>query len=133
MADDAATTPESLEADLIRIIERKRLRALVDANFEVALPLHADDFQLVTPTGRTRSREEYMNDVLSGEIAYLVWEPESEIDVHLQGDMAVIRYRAHLEMGIAGNETVFRCWHTDTYEKRGGNWQVVWSQATQIR
>jgi hypothetical protein len=26
-----------------------------------------------------------------------------------------------------------RDWHTDTYEKQSGRWQVVWSQATQIR
>jgi hypothetical protein len=43
------------EEDEIRAIERERLRALVAADMDVAGQLHADDFQLVTPSGSTYS------------------------------------------------------------------------------
>ena len=121
------------EATLIREIERERLRALVDANMEVAHRLHAADFQLITPGGGEYSKEQYLGDIASGEIKYLVWEPEI-IDVRVRGEMAVIRYQSQLEI-IVGGEHIprKRSWHTDSYEKHGEGWQVVWSHATLIK
>ena len=46
-----------VEADLIRATERERIRALVEANMEVARQLHADDFQLINPRGQSLSKE----------------------------------------------------------------------------
>jgi hypothetical protein len=52
----------------------------------------------------------------------------------LVGRMAVVRYRATLELDLGdGRGTPFECWHTDSYELTGDAWQVVWSQATAIR
>ena len=119
------------EADLIRATERRRLRALVEANVEVARRLHADDFQLINPLGESISKEQYLGGIASGQIDYIVWEPESEIEVRLYGRAAVIRYRSRLEIVVQGRQVPLgRYWHTDSYEKRSGRWQVVWSQAT---
>jgi hypothetical protein len=120
------------EADLVRATERERLRALVQADLEVARRLHADDFQLINPRGESLSKEQYLGGVASGELDYVVWEPESSIDVRVHGDAAVIRYRSKLEIVVRGQRVPLqRYWHTDSYEKRDGRWQVVWSQATQ--
>jgi hypothetical protein len=120
------------EADLVRATERERLRALVQADLEVARRLHADDFQLINPRGESLSKEQYLGGVESGELDYVVWEPESPIDVRVHGDAAVIRYRSKLEIVVRGQRVPLqRYWHTDSYEKRDGRWQVVWSQATQ--
>lgn len=121
------------EADLIRATERERLRALVEANVEVARQLHADDFQLINPFGGSLSKEQYLGGVASGDLDYLVWEPES-IQVRLYGRAALIRYPSQLEIVVRGQKvTLRRYWHTDSYEKRNGRWQVVWSQATEIK
>lgn len=121
-------------AEEIRRIERERLRALVAADVAAAEPLHAEDFQLVTPLGRVVSKEEYMKDIGSGAVNYLVWEADPEIRVRVHGDMAVIRYRSRLQNIVDGEKSpLHRCWHIDTYEKRDGRWQVVWSQAARIR
>jgi hypothetical protein len=133
VTDKADSTQEHPEADIIRATERERLSALVDADMDVAWRLHAEGFQLVTPGGATYSREEYLGDIASGDVDYLVWEPTSEIEVRVYGDGAVIRYRAHIEIVFGDNKDVANTWHTDSYEKRGGQWQVVWSQATRIR
>ena len=37
-----------------------RLKALVDANVAAAEELHADDFQLVTPSGAAYTKDEYL-------------------------------------------------------------------------
>lgn len=120
-------------ADQIRAIERARLRSLVDADMETARRLHADDFELIDPVGGTLSKEQYLRRIASGELDYLEWEPV-EIRVKLYGDSAVIRYQAHLRVsvkGSAGRPVTF--WHTDLYEKRNGQWQVVWAHATEVQ
>jgi ketosteroid isomerase-like protein len=120
-------------ADQLRAIERARLRSLVDADMATARRLHADDFELINPVGGTLSKEQYLRRIASGELDYLEWEPV-EILVKLYGDSAVIRYQAHLRVsvkGSAGRPVTF--WHTDLYEKRNGQWQIVWAHATQVQ
>jgi hypothetical protein len=113
-------------------VERSRLRALVEGDVDAADPLHAEDFQLVTPSGTTYTKAEYLTLVRSGDIDYLVWEP-LEMRVSARGDAGCLRYRARLE-GIFWGEPSDpdEYWHTDYYERRDGRWQVVWSHATQI-
>ena len=121
------------ETETLRATERERLRSLVEADVERARRLHADDFQLVNPAGVVLSKEQYLSQIASGELDYLLWEPDA-IEVRRYGDAAVIRYRAQAQATFAGRKTPRgRFWHTDVYEKRDGRWQVVWSQATQIQ
>lgn len=121
------------KADQLRAIERERLRSLVDADMATARRLHADDFELINPKGGSLSKEQYLGDIASGDLDYLEWKPE-KIRVRLYGDSAVIRYQAHLKVSVKrspGRDVTF--WHTDLYEKRDGQWQVVWSHATQVQ
>ena len=128
-----SSSNSSAEAEVIRATERARLSALVAANVEVAGPLHADDFQLINPVGESLSKEQYLSAVASGELDYLKWEPEA-IEVRIYGDAAIIRYQSQLEIVVQGQKLdLRRHWHTDSYEKRNGRWQIVWSQATVIR
>lgn len=120
--------------DLIRRIERQRLRALVEADMVTARRLHADDFQLISPSGGVFSKERYMSEVESGVLDYKTWDP-AQISVRLYGDAAVIRYDdvgfEVLYDGVpawSGASSVVR--HTDLYEKRHGQWQVVWSHCS---
>jgi Domain of unknown function (DUF4440) len=124
--------PGGIEADLIRDLERARLRALVDGNIEMARELHAPDFQLITPTGRSLSGEGYLDEIASGQLKYVLWEP-AEIHVHLCDHIAIIRYQSELEV-IANGCPIPRAryWHTDSYRHKNAKWQVVWSQATKI-
>jgi len=120
-------------ADQLRVAERARLRALVDGDVETARRLHADDFQLVDPSGAMLSKEQYLGQVASGELDYLTWEPET-IEVRRYGGAAVLRYRAQAQAIFGGQRTPLRSfWHTDVYEQRNGRWQAVWSQATLVQ
>jgi len=120
-------------ADLIRSTERERLRGLVQANMEVANRLHADDFELITPGGGAWSKDTYLGDIASGVFRYVVFEPSSEIVVRPHGDVALIRYQSRIELVNNGEPGDLRSWHTVTCERRDEVWQIVWSQATEIR
>jgi Domain of unknown function (DUF4440) len=130
--NDLEKLPGSVEADRICYLERTRLRALVDGDLETARELHAPDFQLITPTGRSLSGEQYLGEIASGRLKYVIWEP-AEIHVHLYDQFAIIRYQSDLEV-IANGRPVPRAryWHTDSYRHKSAKWQVVWSQATRI-
>ena len=115
------------------LIERERLRALVEVDMDRAAQLHADDFQLITPSGKALTKEQYLEAVRTRDIAYALWEA-GEIVVRSYGDVAVIRYPAEIAFTVDGTRTPRkRYWHTDLYERHDGRWQVVWSQATAIR
>ena len=85
------------EKEEVRSVELRRVQALVSADMATAERLHAADFQVITPLGRSLSRAEYLGSVASGESDYVSWRPD-EIDVRLQGPMAVIRYRWRVEI-----------------------------------
>jgi hypothetical protein len=122
----------STDEDLQRL-ERMRLQALVERDFERAAWFHSPDFNLITPRGSNYSRESYFEAMKQGRIVYLKWAA-GEIVVRRFESVALLRYQADLTMpGAAGEAESFKCWHTDSYELRSGLWQVVWSQATGIR
>lgn len=131
--DAVAREDDTAIADHIRSTERARLRALVDADMIVARRLHSGDFQLINPAGMALSDEEYLGFVATGAVDYLSWEPTSPISVRVHGKQAVIRYQSHIEVVVFGDPQSLDAWHTDVYEKRGGQWQAVWSQATEIQ
>jgi hypothetical protein len=111
-------------AAVIRATERQRLHALLKHDFDTANKLHAVDFELINPSGEVVSREDYIDSGAAFE--YTVWKPISPIRVRVHGDSAVIRYESEIvRHGIRGH-----FWHTDLYEKRDGQWKIVWSQTT---
>jgi len=120
-------------ADYIREIEKSRIQALLTRNVELLWQLHAPDYQLITPPGRSFSRERYLREIESGKLRYLKWEP-GPMEVRASEEMAIVRYQATLELDPGdGHGTPFLCWHTDSYELKDQVWQAVWSQATAIR
>jgi hypothetical protein len=119
-----------MNAEELAKLERRRLRALVDADLTTADELHADDFQLINPGGASFSKQSYLQAIASGDIDYIVWEPESIASL-VSGDAGCVRYRSTIEIRVRGElSAAARYWHTDYYERRDGRWQVVWSQAT---
>ena len=128
---DQMSSPPS--PDFFQELERRRLRALVDADLDLARSLHAADYQLITPGGATLSRQEYLDGIATGDLDYLVFEPASEIAVRMYDGAAAVRYQARIEILVAGQLDSSLFWHTDIHELRDGRWQAVWSQATRIR
>jgi hypothetical protein len=116
-------------AEFLPDAERRRLRALVSADVATAAPLHAEDYQLITPNGSEFTKDGYLGAIASGQLRYRTFEPVSEMAVIDGADLAVLRYRARISFDDGPGIV---CWHTDCYRLRDETWQVVWSQATAI-
>jgi hypothetical protein len=121
-------------SEKLRVIEHSRLRSLVEADMITADSLHADDFQLINPSGGKLSKQQYLGAIASGEVDYLLWNPDT-IEVRVLGNAAILRYQAEIKIKVKSTPDApeGKFWHTDLYELRNGQWKVVWSQATQIR
>jgi Domain of unknown function (DUF4440) len=120
-------------ADFISDIEITRTRALIVRDMASLWQLHAPDYQLITPPGRTYTRERYLGEVESGTLRYLRWE-HGAMNVRVNERIAIVRYQGTLELDSGdGHGTPFSCWHTDSYELENDVWRVVWSQATAIK
>jgi len=112
--------------------ERERLAALVGRDLNRARLMHHVEFQLITPRGITRSRDEYLSELETGAIRYMAWTPEA-ITGHVLGVAGALRYRSTIALEAEGRRLpLMRCWHTDVYEHIDGNWQALLSQATLI-
>jgi hypothetical protein len=117
----------------VRDLERRRLRALVDVDLETAAALHADDYELVSPSGDRWSKAGYLGAIASGALQYDVFEPESDVDVLDLTDAAAVRYVARIDIhSTDGWRDTGRFLHTDLWRRRAGRWQAVWSQATRM-
>jgi Domain of unknown function (DUF4440) len=127
------TTAELVEE--LGNIERERLRVLVEARMQEADALHAPDFALGNPSGEVWSKDQYLGGIASGHINYRRFEAVSKIDVMVDGDLAVLRYRSAIDIAVHGQEPgPLECWHLDCYRRDevSGSWRVRWSQATFI-
>ncbi len=89
--------------------------------------LHAPEYELITPAGKVLRRKAYL-EAIGREPFYSDWEV-GDMAFRISAEMAIVRYKARLRFP-SGREVV--CWHTDAYEKRAGQWQAVWSQATEL-
>lgn len=130
MSECSKKDPDA-EAEFVRQIEQKRVRALVEEDMAVAQELHAEDFQLITPDGSEYTKQTYLNQIKTKKLDYRIWEP-GEITVRLYKDAAIIRYDDSVfEVFLNGKlarRGILR--HMNLYEKRNGRWQIVWSQAS---
>jgi Domain of unknown function (DUF4440) len=128
----AHSRPGASQADQLPAIERKRLRALVDADTATAGRSMAADFQAVTPAGDTLSLHDYLGSVRAGVIDYLVFKPRSRIAVRPSGDSAALRYKVSFDLVAGGTRVTHKGWITELWEHRDGRWLIVWEQATAI-
>jgi len=123
-----------VDAEQLELLERERLQALRECDLVALERLHADDYELITPGGRTLSRQVYVGLMTSGDFTYETFEPASPVRVRVYGSAAVIRYQARILVRDAtGAPDSGLFWHTDIWELRGNGWQAAWSQATRIR
>jgi hypothetical protein len=124
---------KSRQVERLRQIEKKRLRALVDADVAVAGPLIASDFELINPIGEVLTRNDVLGGVGSGALDFLSNTVTSQIRVRLHGNTAVVRYRHTIDITVVPvGHLTHPAWTTALYERRNGDWQIVWEQTGAI-
>lgn len=112
-------------------LETQRLDAIVRGDAHLLDQLHAANFVLCTPSGETWSREHYLGGLIDGTIDYQRFEVVTPIEVLVDSNLAVLRYRSEIEIRVSGGDPGrLACWHLDIYQRDDTSWRCRWSQAT---
>jgi Domain of unknown function (DUF4440) len=131
--DHSKGAGKSGQVERLRQTEKKRLQALVDANVAVAGSLIASDYESINPLGELLTRSDLLGSVGSGALDFVSDTVTSQIRVRLHRDAATLRYRHTIEVQLTGvGHLTHPAWTTALYERRKGNWQIVWEQTGAI-
>ena len=124
---------EADEAEAIGAAVRDLNRARTEADLKAVGRFLADDYQLITPLGEIVTKEMYLGAIAGCALKYLALDFDSAIDIRVYAGVALVRYRSQIEVEVQGQKYPRApYWFTDAYEKRDGQWQIVWSQGTGI-
>ena len=118
-------------AEQLSGIEQRMAAAWVAGDRSLHERVLADDWSVIDATGRVLSKTEMLaeafsegHEITSGEI--------DEISVRPFGDLAVVTGRTRITGRFGGADVKLTLRFTDVFARRGGDWQVVASQATLI-
>ncbi len=119
--------------DELKAIEQQRITAITGKDADALQRLLADDYHLITPGGQQVGKFDLVNGIREGFISYSLWEVDGAMAVVASEAMAVVRYRASLQVTVQGEaQPPQRLWHTEVYQQRDGAWQAVMSQDTRV-
>jgi uncharacterized protein (TIGR02246 family) len=119
--------------DELRALEHQRIEALTSKDLDTLQRLLADDYHVINPGGQQVGKFDLVNGIRENFIAYTLWEVDGATAVLASDTLAVVRYRASLQVAVQGEaQPPQRLWHTEVFEKRDGAWQAVMSQDTRV-
>ena len=113
----------------IRQAGRARTQAMLAAGTSRLDDLLADDFTAVHITGYEQSKDEWLEQIRAGEMAYHDVQEQSA-SVAIDGDTAVLTSRNLVTATIGGSRGTWRLESTTTYVKTGGTWLATRSRST---
>jgi len=110
----------------------RRMEALRQGNPVPLRQIYADDYTLVTPSGVIRSKDDQINDLVSGRVRYGKIET-TERTVRVYGDVAIVLSRDKYDIVQAGQQVGGNIFFTRTYKKFGTNWREIANQGTFVK
>jgi len=88
----------------------------------------ADDFVLITGTGKHFTKKDLLNEAKSGHIVY-EQQRDTNQTVRVWGDTAVITALLSAKGTEEGKPFAYRVWFSDTYVRTQSGWRYVLGQA----
>ena len=119
--DDALNTEAKRN---VLATDDRRSEALRRGNAEPLREIYADDYTLVTPSGVIRSKDDQINDLISGRVRYGKIEIEKRT-VRVYGDVAIVLSRDKYDILQDGKQVGGDVFFTRTYKKFGTEWRVI--------
>jgi ketosteroid isomerase-like protein len=105
-------------------------QAAVQRNDAAAMDrLLADDFVLVTGTGRVFTKADLLKDARSQEVIYERQEDSDQV-VRVWGDTAVITGLLWAKGAEKGKPFEYKLWFSDTYIRTPAGWKYAFAQAS---
>jgi ketosteroid isomerase-like protein len=120
-ADEAAAVVTALDVEYQAAVERNDAATMAR--------ILADDFTLVTGTGKRYSKADLINEAQAGDAVY-EFQRASERSAKAWGDTAVVTALLHAKGTAAGRAFEYRVWYSDTYVRLADGWRYVFGQSS---
>jgi ketosteroid isomerase-like protein len=130
-SSSVSTTQTTNVAQELIQIEHRLAKAVVERNLKIYDSLLAEDWTTIDLAGRVLSKSEVMQE-LSSKDREIEAASIDDIKVKELGDVAVVTGRTIATGSYKGQRSSVVLRFTDVFVKRGGRWQVVASQGTQV-
>ncbi len=93
--------------------------------------IEADGYVFTDPSGKVSGKQEDVNGLKTGQTKYQQFEL-SDLQAHVFGDTGVVTGRVQLKGTSNGQDISGSYAFTDTFVKRGGQWQAVATEVTRL-
>ncbi|HUA15030.1 MAG TPA: nuclear transport factor 2 family protein [Verrucomicrobiae bacterium] len=103
-------------------------RALISANVDELRRIYADDYEQYDESGTISSRQDLIENLMSGAIRFISMASTGRSIRLLRNDVAIVHGSENDEVQQGGRQFVVRYIYADVVMKRGGRWQIVASQ-----
>jgi ketosteroid isomerase-like protein len=128
----AATVTSGSPADVGKTVAGldTQYQAAVQRNDAAAMDrILADDFVLVTGSGKALSKADLLAEARSGSVQY-ERQDDSDRTVRVWGDTAVVTAKLWARGTEKGKPFEYRLWFSDTYARTAIGWRYVFGQAS---
>jgi ketosteroid isomerase-like protein len=120
-ADDPAVIVAALDKQYQMAVEKNDV-ATMDR-------ILADDFTLVTGSGKSYSKADLLNEAKSGHVIY-EQQDDSDRSVRVWGDTAIVTAKLHAKGAESGKPFDYSVWFSDTYIRTPTGWRYVFGQSS---
>lgn len=121
MADTFKREPQRAEEREIYSIWRKINDAMIAKDRRTLEELYADDRKFVHMSGRTQTKEEYLNELMDGTLNYYHTDLKN-IEISVRGDSAELSADSMFRAKVYGMRGTFPMHTTARFTKRNGRW-----------
>jgi hypothetical protein len=118
---------ESDEQQIVKLFEDGD-RALITADLAELSRIFAEDYIQYDETGQSSSKQDVLNNLMSGKIRYISMTSTGRHIRLLAEDVAIVHGSEEDEVEQAGKRFRVRYVYMDAVMKRNGKWQIVASQ-----
>lgn len=126
--DTAKDPPSSNDSDAIKDLDRRYQKAVQENDATAMDKLLAEDFMLVTGSGKAYSKADLLAEARSGRIHYDQQDDENQT-VRIWGDIAAITAKLTAKGSESGKPFSYQVWFSDTYVKTSVGWKYVFGQS----
>jgi uncharacterized protein (TIGR02246 family) len=119
-------------------LDDKSAIAALDTEYQAAVAkndaatmarLLADDFTLVTGSGKVYSKQDLLDEAMNGRLQY-ERQDDSEQTVRLWGNTAVITAKLYAKGTEGAKPFEYTLWFSDTYIRTPSGWRYVFGQSS---
>jgi len=130
---DLLFRPHSESSDdpskLVAALDKEYQAAVQKNDFATMDRILADDFTLVTGSGKSYSKADLLNEAKSGRVAY-EQQDDGDQRVRVWGDTAVVTAKLRAKGTESGKPFDYAVWFSDTYVRTAAGWKYVFGQSS---